>query len=178
MTQLTEARQTFYRDIESQNLAPLWESLHDLVTPTPVPACAPAIWKYAQARPAVMESGELIGAREAIRRVLYLENPKLKGCASITPTLYAGLQLILPGEVAPSHRHTQSALRFIVEGKGAFTAVDGERTTMHEGDFILTPPWRWHDHGNLGNEPVVWLDGLDLPIVNRYVPDRGPGGGS
>ena len=80
----------------------------------------------------------------------------------MTPTLYAGLQLILPGEIAPSHRHTQSALRFIVEGRGAWTAVNGERTTMHPGDFIITPSWAWHDHGNpseeAGGEPVVWLD--------------------
>ena len=68
--------------------------------------------------------------------------------------------------MAPSHRHNQSALRFVVEGEGAFTAVDGERTAMRAGDFILTPQWRWHDHGNPGNEPVVRLDGLDLPLVN------------
>ena len=79
--------------------------------------------------------------------------------------MYAGLQLIRPGEVAPSHRHTQSALRFIVEGQGAYTAVDGERTTMHPGDFIITPSWTWHDHGCEGNEPVVWLDGLDIPMI-------------
>jgi len=76
-----------------------------------------------------------------------------------------GLQLILPGEVAPSHRHTQSALRFIIEGEGAYTAVDGERTTMRPGDFIITPSWTFHDHGNPGKDPVVWLDGLDIPIV-------------
>src|SRR6185369_16748275 len=77
----------------------------------------------------------------------------------------AGLQLILPGEVAPSHRHTQSALRLIVEGSGAFTAVEGERATMQPGDFIITPSWTWHDHGNPGAEPVVWLDGLDIPLL-------------
>src|SRR5207245_8942479 len=106
------------------------------------------------------------------RRVLILENPALLGQSCITQSLYAGLQLILPGEIAPSHRHTQSALRFIVEGHGAYTAVDGERTTMHPGDFIITPSWTWHDHGhegnghgNAGGEPVVWLDGLDIPIV-------------
>ncbi|MCT9872326.1 cupin domain-containing protein, partial [Paenarthrobacter aurescens] len=91
-------------------------------------------------------------------RVLILENPGLPGQASITQSLYAGLQLILPGEIAPSHRHTQSALRFIVEGRGAYTAVNGERTTMHPGDFIITPSWTWHDHGNAetveGGEPV------------------------
>jgi gentisate 1,2-dioxygenase len=116
-----------------------------------------------------MESGELITAEEAVRRVLVLENPGLRGQAAITPTLYAGLQLILPGEIAPSHRHVQSALRFIVEGSGAYTAVNGERTTMHPGDFIITPTWTWHDHGNTavadGGEPVVWLDGLDIPFI-------------
>ena len=76
-----------------------------------------------------------------------------------------GLQLILPGEVAPAHRHTQSALRFVVEGRGAYTAVNGERTTMQPGDFIITPSWTWHDHGSDADGPVVWLDGLDIPLV-------------
>jgi gentisate 1,2-dioxygenase len=112
-----------------------------------------------------MESGGIISAREAVRRVLVLENPGLRGQSAITRSLYCGLQLILPGEIAPSHRHTQSALRFIVEGSGAYTAVDGERTTMHPGDFIITPAWTWHDHGNPGSEPVVWMDGLDIPML-------------
>jgi gentisate 1,2-dioxygenase len=115
-----------------------------------------------------MESGALITAKEAVRRVLILENPAMPGKAAITPTLYAGLQLILPGEVAPSHRHTQSALRFIVEGNGAYTAVDGERTTMREGDFVITPSWTWHDHGNNSAEPMVWLDGLDIPLIQMF----------
>lgn len=161
-----QQRQQFYEQISNKGLTPLWESLHNLVPQTPNANCAPALWHYPEIRPLLMRAGELIGAREAVRRVLVLENPMLRGTSSITASLYAGLQLIMPGEVAPSHRHNQSALRFIVEGKGAFTAVDGERTTMHEGDFILTPQWRWHDHGNTGNEPVVWLDGLDLPLVN------------
>src|SRR3546814_4835490 len=71
----------------------------------------------------------------------------------------------MPGEVAPSHRHTQSALRFVVEGSGAFTAVDGEKTIMEEGDFIITPSWTWHDHGNDSDRPMVWMDGLDIPLV-------------
>jgi gentisate 1,2-dioxygenase len=112
-----------------------------------------------------MESGELISAMEAVRRVLILENPGLPGSSRVSGALYAGLQLILPGEVAPSHRHVQSALRFVVEGRGAYTSVDGERTTMAPGDFIITPSWTWHDHGNEGDEPVIWLDGLDIPIV-------------
>jgi gentisate 1,2-dioxygenase len=163
------ARQAYYDEIAKHNLSPLWEALHALVPKEPRPLAVPAIWKYAQLRELVMESGNVISAAEAIRRVLVLENPGLPGKASITSNLYAGLQLILPGEIAPSHRHTQSALRFIVEGEGAWTAVDGERTTMHPGDFIITPSWTWHDHGNpsleAGGEPVVWLDGLDIPLL-------------
>src|SRR5437870_5153342 len=115
-----------------------------------------------------MEAGKLITAKEAIRRVLILENPGMRGESCITQSLYAGLQLILPGEIAPSHRHSQSALRFIVEGSGAYTAVDGERTTMVPGDFIITPSWTFHDHGNPGDEPVVWMDGLDIRIVELF----------
>ena len=165
-TEANNGRQQFYQHISGQNLTPLWESLHHLVPKTPNATCAPAYWNYQEIRPLLLESGKLIGAKEAIRRVLVLENPALRGQSSITSSLYAGLQLIMPGEVAPSHRHNQSALRFVVEGEGAFTAVDGERTAMRAGDFILTPQWRWHDHGNPGNEPVIWLDGLDLPLVN------------
>ena len=142
------ARRDFYDRIGALSMAPLWESSHQLVPPSPAPKYVAASWAYDKVRPFLMESGSLITAKEAVRRVLILENPSMPGSACITPTLYAGLQLILPGEVAPSHRHTQSALRFIVEGEGAYTAVDGERTIMREGDFVITPTWTWHDHGN------------------------------
>ena len=158
-------REAFYEEIGALNLAPLWERLHGLVTAEPVTPCRPAIWHYREVRRHLMRSGGLISAQEATRRVLILENPGLKGQTSITHSLFAGLQLILPGEVAPAHRHTQSALRFIIEGSGAYTAVDGERTTMGPGDFVITPSWTWHDHGNDTREPMVWLDGLDIPIV-------------
>jgi len=162
------ARQDLYRRMDKHNLAPLWEVLHNLIPNEPVTPCKPALWKYRDARPYLMEAGKLITAKEAIRRVLILENPGLRGESCITQSLYAGLQLILPGEIAPSHRHSQSALRFIVEGSGAYTAVDGERTTMRPGDFIITPSWTWHDHGHPGDEPVVWMDGLDIRIVQAF----------
>jgi gentisate 1,2-dioxygenase len=150
-------------------MTPLWEELHNLVPVSPVTPCRPALWRYEDVRPFLMQSGTLITAEEAVRRVLIMENPGLRGQSAVTQSLYAGLQVIMPGEVAPSHRHTQSALRFVVEGEGAFTAVNGERTTMHRGDFIITPSWTWHDHGHDGDpeksEPVVWLDGLDIPML-------------
>ena len=112
-------RRAFYERIAALHLSPLWEVLHGLVPRAPASPCVPAHWKYADVRPHLFESGALISAEEAVRRVLVLENPALPGASCITQSLFAGLQLILPGEIAPSHRHTQSALRFIVEGAGA-----------------------------------------------------------
>jgi gentisate 1,2-dioxygenase len=164
-------RAQLYADMSPHHLTPLWEVLHALVPQQPVTPCVAALWKYTDVRPFLMRAGAAITAEEAIRRVLILENPALHGHSCITQSLYAGLQLILPGEVAPSHRHTQSALRFIVEGSGAFTAVDGERTTMQPGDFITTPSMAWHDHGYEANgdqNPMVWLDGLDIPMLRFF----------
>jgi len=161
----TPERRAFYERIGRQNLTPLWLSLADLVTPEPRSQCQPASWHFSDIRSAMLEAGTLITAKEAERRVLVLENPGLRGQSKITTDLYAGVQLVLPGEVAPAHRHTQSALRFVLEGAGAYTAVNGERTVMNEGDFIITPPWAWHDHGNQSDKPIFWLDGLDIPVV-------------
>jgi gentisate 1,2-dioxygenase len=163
---VTAEREAFYREITPHNLAPLWDVLHSVVTKEPISPAKPAIWRYdTQVRDYLMRTGALITAREAERRVLILENPGLKGKTSVTHSLFAGLQLIFPGEVAPAHRHTQSALRFVIEGQGAYTSVDGERCIMEPGDFIITPSWTWHDHGNDSDKPMVWLDGLDVPLV-------------
>ena len=139
-----------------------------IIPPEPRPEAVPVLWHYDDLRPLLMEAGRLLTEKEAERRVLILENPGLRGRSRATGSLYAGLQLILPGEVARCHRHATSALRFVIEGTGAYTAVEGERTTMSPGDFILTPSWTYHDHGNPGDEPTVWLDGLDIPIVNLF----------
>jgi gentisate 1,2-dioxygenase len=154
-SQPSEARSAFYAHLRQKNMAPLWEVLRALVTPVPRTPVVPAIWRYQDVRPELMRSASLITAEEAERRVLIMENPSLPGQSAITQSLYAGLQLLMPGETARSHRHTQSALRLVVEGEGAYTAVDGERRTMRRGDFIITPNWTWHDHGNPGSEPVV-----------------------
>ena len=166
--ELTPERQHFYERLEKRGVAPLWNVLARIIPPRPTPEMVAALFRYDDLRPLLMEAGALLTPQEAERRVLILENPGLRGQSRITQSLYAGLQLILPGEVAPCHRHAASALRFVVEGEGAYTAVEGERTTMHPGDFILTPSWTYHDHGNPGGQPVVWMDGLDIPIVNLF----------
>jgi len=162
---MNTAREPLLAELKAQGLAPLWTTLHDLVPPVPRSQMRPAHWTYDLIRPLLLRAGEAITAEEAIRRVLILENPGAAGTGCITDTLYAGFQLILPGEVAPAHRHSQSAFRFIVEGQGAYTTVRAERFDMGSGDLILTPNFEWHDHGHQGEEPVIWLDGLDIPLV-------------
>jgi len=162
---LAEQRRAFYDEIRPYNMAPLWEVLHGLVIPEPKSPAAPAKWSYDTARDCLLRAGDLITAEEAERRVLVLENPAMTGQSCITRTLYAGLQLILPGESAPVHRHSQSALRFVMEGSGAFTSVGGERAYMEPFDLVLTPSLHWHGHGNDTSEPMIWLDGLDIPLV-------------
>jgi gentisate 1,2-dioxygenase len=158
-----------YERLGAKNTAPLWEVLGEIVTPEPRARSVPALWRYDEMRALLMEAGALISARDAERRVLVLENPAMRGAAQITSTLYAGVQLVLPGETAPTHRHSASALRFVLEsGEGAYTAVDGERAAMKAGDFILTPSWTYHDHGNPSDAPAIWLDGLDIPMVNIF----------
>lgn len=160
--------EALYAQMAPTNLTPLWELLAQLVPPRPQSPAQAHHWSYDDARAFLMRAGDLISAEQAERRVLILENPGLIGQSAITPSLYAGLQLILPGEVAPSHRHTQSALRFVIEGDGAFTAVDGEKAIMRPFDVVLTPGWQWHDHGNQTEQPMIWLDGLDIPTVRHF----------
>jgi gentisate 1,2-dioxygenase len=165
MTPEINARRGYYTELATQRLAPLWESLADLVPDAPRSRCRPELWRYAQLRPFIERAGRLISAAEAERRVLVLENPGYPGGHRVTNTLYAGFQLLLPGEAAAPHRHSQSAMRFVIEGEGAYTAVDGVRHYMHRGDLILTPAWCWHDHANPSDAPMIWLDALDIPIV-------------
>ena len=155
-------RTAYYERIGALNLAPLWEYKNPSVPRTPA---VPVHWRWGDVRPHLIQSGDIISEAEAHRRVLVLENPGLRGGQAATRTLYAGLQLIRPGEVAPNHRHTQAALRFVLEGEGAYTAIAGERSPMHPGDFVVTPSWSWHDHGNEGSGDVIWLDVLDSPLV-------------
>jgi gentisate 1,2-dioxygenase len=164
----TPQRLAFYQKIDRQAFTPLWAVFSDIITPQPKSRCVPHLWQFEQAREWLLEAGELITAREAERRVLILENPGMRGDSRITTSLYAGLQLVLPGEVAPAHRHSQSALRFVLDGSGAHTSVNGERTIMEYGDFVITPPWAWHDHGNDSDQPMIWMDGLDIPVASFF----------
>lgn len=153
--------------LTSQNLVPLWPSLRAVLPPErPRPNTRATHWSYGAIRPLLLQAGDLTPIEKAERRVLVLANPghgleKMQASAA----MYLGMQLLLPGEWAPAHRHTPNAVRMIVEGEGAYTTVNGEKCPMSRGDLILTPTGLWHEHGHDGDAPVVWLDVLDLPLA-------------
>jgi len=127
----------------------------------------PHLWKWADIYDSLLKARDRIGIHAAVneRRTIRLVNPGLKETEMTSHTMLFAFQLIQPGEFAPAHRHTMAAIRFILQGQGAYTAVEGEKVTMGQGDLILTPQWTWHEHGHEGAEPMVWIDGLDVPLV-------------
>ena len=165
MSQSTPERDAFRREIEQWQMGPLWEIYRAVLTREPKLREIPYMWRWETVRPRLLRAGELITALEAERRVLMYLNPGNAARIGATATIYAAAQLILPGETARAHRHSPSALRFLIEGRGGYTAVEGEKIFMEPGDLILTPSWLWHDHGNEGSDPVMWMDGLDIPLT-------------
>lgn len=156
-----------YRVLPQLDCEPLW-TMSGALTPEPVTRMQAHLWRYADVKEVLERAGDLISAEDADRRVLAFRNPGTASSelARTTDTLWAALQLVLPGEVAPAHRHSPAALRYVIEGRGAYTAVDGVRYSMQPGDVLLTPNWSWHEHGHEGQGPMIWLDGLDLPLVH------------
>ncbi len=149
-----------YTEMLQNNLEGLWRMTRD------VPEVKPYLWRWDVMSRLVNQAGSFLPMEElAERRAVFLFNPALKHMAGATQTLYAAIQMIQPGEVARAHRHTPSALRFIIEGEGAMMNVENEVVPVHEGDLVLTPNWLWHEHRNEGVENVTWLDGLDSPFV-------------
>ena len=185
MTQLSaiitpeEEMQAYYEELRSQHIAPAWISVRTSYEPKS--AALPFVWHWRDLRPQAMRAAELVGTEQAERRVLRLHNPGLRE-ATAANTLVANIQVVMPGEIARAHRHSPSALRLIIEAKGGYTVVNGERIPMLPGDLVLTPNWTWHDHANDSDAPMLWLDGLDTPLVRmleggfyeEYHADRQP----
>lgn len=155
----------FYALVAEADLQPLWVQ-KGIMPGEPPLAAVPFAWKWKTLKELAERSGELIPIdRGGDRRVLSLCNPGLAGQPFATPTLWGAVQYLGPGEVAPAHRHTPAALRFVVEGSGVWTLVNGDPVSMSPGDLVLTPSWSWHEHHNPGNTPMLWFDALDLPLV-------------
>ncbi|MBA3851150.1 MAG: cupin domain-containing protein [Chloroflexi bacterium] len=157
----------FYADLQAHDLVPLWQVSSDLMRAAPEPRTIPYLWRWATLRRLAEAAGELITIeRGGDRRVLSLANPGLEGAPFASSTLWGAVQYLGPRESAPGHRHTPSAIRFVMEGEGVWTTVNGDACDMRAGDLILTPSWCWHDHNNASDRPMIWFDGLDLPTVN------------
>ena len=159
-----ELRQ-LYADFEAEHLMPLWRQIDDIMPLAPKPKAVPHIWKWSRLFPLAERSGELVPVgRGGERRAIGLANPGLGGKAYVSPTLWAAIQYLGPRETAPEHRHAQNAFRFVVEGEGVWTVVNGDPVRMSRGDLLLTPGWHFHGHHNDTDHPMAWIDGLDIPF--------------
>ncbi|MBV9376834.1 MAG: cupin domain-containing protein [Alphaproteobacteria bacterium] len=153
--------QDYYAQLQAQQVTPAW--IGGGISIEPRSEAVPYLWRWRDLRPQAMRAAKLVGTQQAERRVLRLTNPKLSGAAS--NTLVANIQIVMPGEIARAHRHSAAALRLIIEGRDGYTVVNGEHVPMFPGDLVLTPNWTWHDHANDTDAPMIWLDGLDTPLI-------------
>ncbi|MFF5932158.1 cupin domain-containing protein [Streptomyces sp. NPDC012508] len=157
----------YYGELEALDAGALWTVANDIEPWYPQPRSVPVLWRYQELRPLVHKALGLVRADDAGRRVVMLVNPGRKDVSAAAGLLYTGLQIMGPGEAMTAHRHQAAALRFVHEGTGAWTIVDGEKLKVGPRDFAITPNGTWHEHGNDGTDaPVIWQDGLDIPLVN------------
>jgi gentisate 1,2-dioxygenase len=153
--------------LAARSMQPLWRMERHLVPEVPLPTAVPWLWKWDTILPLAQRAGEVVTLeRGGDRRVLALANPGLGGLPFTSSTLWGAIQYLGPHEQAPPHRHTPGAIRFVMSGSGATTTVNGDVCTMEPGDLVLTPNWHWHEHHSDSDEPVVWFDGLDLPLAS------------
>ncbi|MFB7944754.1 cupin domain-containing protein [Kitasatospora phosalacinea] len=163
--EVTPALHELYRGFEQELLVPLWTEIGDLMPAHPRSQAAPHLWRWQKLRELAARAGELVPVgRGGERRAIALANPALGGRPFATPTLWAAVQYLMPGEDAPEHRHTQHAFRFVVEGEGVWTVVGRDPVAMRRGDFLPQAGWNWHAHHNATSEPMAWIDGLDIPF--------------
>lgn len=161
----TPALEQLYRGFEQELLVPLWTQIGDLMPAHPTSKASPHLWRWDRLVELADEAGRIVPVgRGGERRAIALANPSLGGRPFATPTLWAAIQYLMPGEDAPEHRHTQHAFRFVVEGEGVWTVVNGDAVRMSRGDFLPQGGWNWHAHHNAANKPMAWIDGLDIPF--------------
>ena len=163
----TPELEAYYKELEKFETGALWTVANKIEPWQPKSESVPVLWRYKDLREHVLRSVDLVTPEKAGRRVIYLNNPGRREVSAAVGWLYSGLQVMNPGEVASAHAHSASALRFIMEGSGAYTIVDGHKMTLGARDFVLTPNGTWHEHGvEASGTPCIWQDGLDIPFVN------------
>ncbi len=158
----------YYAGLDARALMPGWRRKRPNVWPTPVSKFVPAVWRFAQAKAALDQSVAFLPPAETERRNLLMVNPFDGNTYPTTSSLIAAYQMVAPGETAPSHRHSPSALRLVLRaGAGVATIVNGHAIAMQDGDVVLTPGGCWHGHVNQGDEAAYWIDFLDVPLVQH-----------
>ncbi|HSE49724.1 MAG TPA: cupin domain-containing protein [Terriglobales bacterium] len=163
----TPELEAYYRALEGEKLGALWNVANDIEPWYPQPKSIPTLWAWRKIERYVRDAARLVSAEKAARRVVMLVNPGRKEWSAASGLLYTGVQIMNPGEAASAHRHQASALRFVMEGRGAYTIVDGERLELGARDFVLTPNGTWHEHGvDASGTQCIWQDGLDIPLMN------------
>lgn len=160
-----DERTTLHEEARALNLIEFWKQRADIELQKPRSIVHAHCWKWRDVEPRLRVAAQIVPIEECERRALVCCNPGLSGKPHITTTLFAAFSLYNPGERAPVHRHTPSASRFVLEGSGGYTTVEGEKCTMQRGDLIITPAGTWHDHGNEGDEALIWMDVLNVPLV-------------
>ena len=164
----TPELRALYKGFEEESLIPLWTQIGDLMPVHPKSKAVPHVWKWSNLLPLAEASGELVPVgRGGERRAIGLANPGLAPNAYVSPTMWAAIQYLGPRETAPEHRHSQNAFRFVVDGEGVWTVVDGDPVRMSRGDLLLTPGWHFHGHHNDTDKPMAWIDGLDIPFSQQ-----------
>lgn len=153
------------RDMATKNLGGHWQLGLESYASYPETTVQPCLWKWKDVYESLMRAGEVVSMEDAERRTVRLLNPALRDRQATTHTIHFSFQYVKTGEHARPHRHTAAAFRFILKGSGAYTTVNGQKCVMEEGDLILTPQLSWHDHTNDSGKPIIWLDGLDIPLV-------------
>src|SRR5205807_6055668 len=162
---MTDSVEVLNADMAKKNLGGHWQLGFESYLAYPETTVQPCLWKWKDVYESLMRAGEVVGMDQAERRTIRLLNPALKERQATTHTIQFSFQYVKAGEHARPHRHTAAALRFILKGSGAYTTVNGQKCVMEEGDLILTPQLTWHDHTNDSGKPIIWLDGLDIPLV-------------
>ena len=162
-TAVLDARKAFTERANRSHLLEYWAVGYR--TDKPETGVLPYVWKWDEMKALMVEAGRIVGIDESERRGLVLANPGLGGKPYMTTTLFGDVQLLTPREAAPAHRHTTSASRFFLEGGGGYTVVGGEKCTMVPGDLVINPSYAWHDHGSEGDDEIIYLNVLDVPLV-------------
>lgn len=165
-TQLDARREEMYAELDKLEAYGFWTVQGEMEPREPKVKEVPHVWRWDDFEPHILNAGDIVPHELADRRGIILRNPGSDPKRPYTTnTQYVAYSVYMPGEVFAAHVHSPAASRMVLRGDGkGYTTVEGEKAYLERGDLILTPSGTWHDHGNEGSEPMVWVDMLDIPV--------------